>query len=477
MRIVVAIDKFKGSATSRQLCDAIEQAINQNSPGIEVIKVPIADGGDGTMQTIKELLGYQCQEFHVQVPGCLECLPPVHAHYLFDDENVTAYMDLATASGLALVPIGERDVMHASTIGAGVMIAHAIENGARNIVLGLGGSATCDGAMGILAAQGCEFLDVQGNVIRPCGGNLSLIDHIDTQGLSQRVRDVSFTLLTDVDNPLLGEQGAAAVFAPQKGASPQQVAELENGLSNLARFMPENVVIMPGAGAAGGVAAGMVAMLDAVITPGVNFVLELSNFDKIVADAQIVITGLIEFICEHVAALNLAKDELRKTLNALLAFGGAISAIREANYPGNYEEEYDFDKKNLMALRLNVELLGEDMSAVMLVREDMTFEELSNYISFMFDREEGHLYRFDCDDGCLAIHPEDEADEDGVIFADRCYIGHHLSLDDGANYTYDYGEEWNFHIKVEKIMKARGNRYPKTIEMTGEPPIDGDDGE
>ena len=291
MRIVVAIDKFKGSATSRQLCDAIEQAINQNSPGIEVIKVPIADGGDGTMQTIKELLGYQCQEFHVQVPGCLECLPPVHAHYLFDDENVTAYMDLATASGLALVPIGERDVMHASTIGAGVMIAHAIENGARNIVLGLGGSATCDGAMGILAAQGCEFLDVQGNVIRPCGGNLSLIDHIDTQGLSQRVRDVSFTLLTDVDNPLLGEQGAAAVFAPQKGASPQQVAELENGLSNLARFMPENVVIMPGAGAAGGVAAGMVAMLDAVITPGVNFVLELSNFDKIVADAQLVITG------------------------------------------------------------------------------------------------------------------------------------------------------------------------------------------
>ena len=186
-------------------------------------------------------------------------------------------------------------------------------------------------------------------------------------------------------------------------------------------------------------------------------------------------SDLMEFICEHVAALNLPKNELRKTLKALLAFGGAISAVREANYPGNYEEEYDFDEENLMALRLKVDLLGEDMSAVMLVREDMTFDELSNYINFMFEREEGHLYRFDCDDGCLAIHPEEETDEEGVIFADRCYVGHHLSLDDGADYTYDYGEEWNFHIKVEKIMKAKGDRYPRTIEMTGEDPIDEDD--
>ena len=291
MKIVVAIDKFKGSATSRQLCDAIEETINQYRPGIEVLKVPLADGGDGTMQAIKELLGDQCRECHVQVPGCLESLPPVHAHYLLDDESSTAYMDLATASGLALVPTSERDVMHASTIGTGVMIVNAIENGARNIVLGLGGSATCDGAMGILSALGCEFRDINGNVIRPCGGNLSLIDHINTQGLSQRVRDVRFTLLTDVDNPLLGEKGASAVFAPQKGASPQQVVELENGLSNLSRFMPKDVVMMPGAGAAGGVAAGMVAMLDAVITPGVDFVLELSNFDDIIVDAQFIITG------------------------------------------------------------------------------------------------------------------------------------------------------------------------------------------
>lgn len=291
MKIVVAIDKFKGSATSRQLCDAIEEVINQNCAGIEVLKVPLADGGDGTMQAIKQLLGDRCKECYVLVPGCLECLPPVEAHYLLDDKSATAYMDLATASGLALVPDGERDVMNASTIGTGVMIAHAIENGAQSIVLGLGGSATCDGAMGILAALGCEFQDAYGNVLRSCGGNLSLIDHIDSQRLSQSVRDVHFTLLTDVDNPLLGDNGAAAVYAPQKGASPRQVIELESGLRNLSRKLPKNVASMPGAGAAGGVAAGMVAMLDAVISPGVDFVLELSDIDNLIADAQLIITG------------------------------------------------------------------------------------------------------------------------------------------------------------------------------------------
>ena len=178
---------------------------------------------------------------------------------------------------------------------------------------------------------------------------------------------------------------------------------------------------------------------------------------------------MIEFICENVAKLNLPKKEFRSTLKALLAWGAAVCAIRESQL---FEEEYDFDEKKLKALRLNVELLGEDMSAVMLVREDMTFEELSDYINFMFDREEGHLYRFECDDGCLAVHPEEETDEDDMFFADACYIGHHLSLDDGANYTYDYGEESNFRIRVEKVMKAKGDNYPRTIEMTGEPPID-----
>lgn len=181
---------------------------------------------------------------------------------------------------------------------------------------------------------------------------------------------------------------------------------------------------------------------------------------------------LIEFICENVAKLNLPKKEFRSILKALLSWGAAVCAIRESQI---FEEEYDFDEKKLKALRLNVELLEEDMSAVMLVREDMTFEELSDYINFMFDREEGHLYRFECDDGCLAVHPEEETDEDDMFFADACYIGHHLSLDDGANYTYDYGEESNFRISVEKVMKAKGDNYPRTIEMTREPPIDEDD--
>ena len=180
-------------------------------------------------------------------------------------------------------------------------------------------------------------------------------------------------------------------------------------------------------------------------------------------------SDLIEFICEHVSQLDLPKNELRKTLKTLLAWGGAVCAVRESQFP---EEEYDFDKKNLKAFHLNVEFLGKDVSAVMQIREDMTFERLQDYITFMFDLDGDHLYRFNCDDGCHAISPDEDTDEVDVIFADECYVGHHLTLDDGANFVFDYGEENIFRITVEKIMKAKGHKCPQTISMTKEPPFD-----
>jgi len=179
---------------------------------------------------------------------------------------------------------------------------------------------------------------------------------------------------------------------------------------------------------------------------------------------------LIEFICEHIAALDLSKKELKKSLKTLLVWACAIGITREAQAPE--EEENDFDRENLKALQLKVDYIGHDVSADMLVREDMTFEKLQDYIVFMFDLECGHLYRFDCDDGCLAIHPEEDTDEEGAIFADVCYIGHHLTLDDGADFLFDYGDEREFRITVEKVMKAKGHKCPKTLNMTGEPPFD-----
>ncbi len=289
MKIVIAIDKFKGSATSQQLAQVIGDEIIRMLPDAQVVAVPIADGGDGTMQCVKSIIGDRAVTCHVSVAAPLRHLPRVDAQYVIDGD--TAYMDLATASGLALVPDGCRNVMGASTFGTGEMIFHAINNGARHIVLGLGGSATCDGGTGILAALGFRFLDKTGNEMAPCGENLAKIERIDNINVESRVLNTRFTLLTDVDNPLFGMKGAAYVFAPQKGATPQQAESLDNGLRHFATLLPSHVAQMPGAGAAGGVTAGMMGLLNATIKPGIEFVLEMVHFDNLIADADLVITG------------------------------------------------------------------------------------------------------------------------------------------------------------------------------------------
>ena len=291
MKIVIAIDKFKGSATAQQLAQCINDAIVRKMPDAITCQVPIADGGDGTMHAIKTIMGNKVKEHMVMVHRPILNLNPVDAQYLLDESNRTAYMDLATASGLTLVPPLSRDIMSASTFGTGEMIADALSHGATHIVMGLGGSATCDGAMGILSALGCEFLDADMKHLMPCGGNLRRIAHVNVSGMSVPEQGIKFTLLTDVNNPLYGPQGAAHVFGPQKGASPLQVDELDNGLKNFAQFMPSGVTYLAGAGAAGGVAAGMVAFVDATITPGIDYMLDMAHFDEAIADAQLVITG------------------------------------------------------------------------------------------------------------------------------------------------------------------------------------------
>lgn len=292
MKIVIAIDKFKGSASSMQLSKCIKDAILSCKVDAKIVVVPIADGGDGTMLALKQLFKHdEVTPLTVDVPAPLKHLPQVEAHYFIHHPSSTAYMDLATASGLALVPKDQHDVMKTSTLGTGRMISDAISHGARHIVMGLGGSATCDGAMGILAALGCQFFDNAQHILTPCSENLQHIASINVSGLTSRVADVQFTLLVDVDNPLYGPRGAPAIFAPQKGASPRQVEELDSGLRNFARFMPQGVDNMPGAGAAGGVAAGMAAFLGASFRQGIDFILAVAHFDDMLANAQLVITG------------------------------------------------------------------------------------------------------------------------------------------------------------------------------------------
>lgn len=287
MKVVLAFDKFKGSVTSRQLNQAAQQAID-GCEGVTAVCVPVADGGDGTT----EVLAATCSGQWITVPtmGPLIQQAPVMARYFLCDDG-TALIEVAAASGLALLQPDDRDVMRTSTLGTGMLMRDAMERGCRHIVLGLGGSATCDAAMGILCALGAEFLDGDGRHLFPSGQSLGDIARIETFGIPQTVRDCRFTLLTDVDNPLCGERGTAHVFAPQKGASPEQVELLEQGVANVSRIVGEAIAEKAGCGAAGGIPSLMMHLLDCELMPGAPYVMARNGIDEALDGADLVITG------------------------------------------------------------------------------------------------------------------------------------------------------------------------------------------
>lgn len=287
MKVVLAFDKFKGSATSQQLNAAASSALD-TLKDVSSCAVPVADGGDGTTTVLA--LTRQGQWVTVPMMGPLMQLPPVNASYFLCDDN-TAFIEVAAASGLALLPDEMRDAMKASTLGTGMLIRDAMERGSRHIVLGLGGSATSDAGMGILCALGAEFLDGSGHHLFPCGESLEHIDSIETFGIPPTVRDCRFTLLTDVDNPLCGPRGTASVYAPQKGASPEQVEQLERGMARVAAIVGDDIAERPGCGAAGGIAALMMYLLNTELLPGAPYVLALNGLEDALDGADLLITG------------------------------------------------------------------------------------------------------------------------------------------------------------------------------------------
>lgn len=287
MKVVLAFDKFKGSATAQQLNEAAQESL-RGLDCVTTATVPIADGGDGTTTVLAS--SCQGQWTAINAPAPLLHLNPVNASYFITDDG-TALIETAAASGLALIPPDTRDVMRATTLGTGLLMRDAMERGCRHIVLGLGGSATCDAGMGILSALGAEFLDHEGHYLFPSGASLEHIGHIETRGIPQEVHDTSFTLLTDVDNPLCGPRGTAAVYAPQKGASLQQVEQLERGMQHVAAIVGHDIACMAGCGAAGGIPALMMHLLSCELLPGAPYVLEHSGLPDILTDADLVITG------------------------------------------------------------------------------------------------------------------------------------------------------------------------------------------
>ncbi len=287
MKVVLAFDKFKGSATSQQLNGAAQDVLC-GLDGVRAVSVPVADGGDGTTVVLAE--GRQGEWIDMMAVAPLMQLPPVNARYFLCDDG-TALIEVAAASGLALVPDDARDVMRASTLGTGLMMRDAMERGSRHIVLGLGGSATCDAAMGIMCALGAEFLDADGHHLYPCGESLERIARIETLGIPPTVLDCRFTLVTDVDNPLCGERGSAHVYAPQKGASPAQVEQLDRGLAHVAALVGKEIADRAGCGAAGGIPALMMHLLDCELLPGGPYILEHNGMNEALDGADLVITG------------------------------------------------------------------------------------------------------------------------------------------------------------------------------------------
>ena len=291
MKVTLAFDSFKGSLTSGEVADAFASGLHLCAPGCEVQRVIIADGGEGTTEALVEARHGEYVDAVVGDP----LGRPITARYGIVDGGKTAVMEMAKASGLPLLAPTERNPLKTSTYGTGQMILHAIERGCRNFLIGIGGSATNDGGMGMLSALGYRFLDKQGNILPGTGEMLSLVASIDDTHVHAALRECHIKVACDVTNPLYGEQGAAYIFAPQKGADAQMVVQLDNGLRNYAHVIEQyngnNIATLPGAGAAGGLGGGFKALLGAQLVPGIEMVLDAMAFDHLIADSTLVVTG------------------------------------------------------------------------------------------------------------------------------------------------------------------------------------------
>jgi glycerate kinase len=289
--VLIAADKFKGSLTAVEVAERLTAGLRRAAPGLPVQALPVADGGDGTVAAAVAA-GFERREVQVTGPAG----DPVRAAFALRDG--TAVVEMAEASGLHRLPPGTLAPLTATTYGTGELLAAALDAGARHIVLGVGGSATTDGGAGMLAALGGRFPTADGTPVAPGGAALRTLAAADLTGLDPRLTDVDVTLASDVDNPLTGPKGAAAVYGPQKGATPQDVAELDAALAHYVTVLERAVgpraaqcALAPGAGAAGGIGYGALVGLGARFRPGIEVVLDVLGFAPALAAAGLVITG------------------------------------------------------------------------------------------------------------------------------------------------------------------------------------------
>ncbi|WP_130903388.1 glycerate kinase [Pseudomonas sp. Sample_22] len=291
MKIVIAPDSFKDSLSAQGVADAIALGLADVWPNAQLIKCPMADGGEGTVESVLAACNGELRR--TQVRGPLGA--PVNAAWGWLPESHSAIIEMAEASGLQLVPLAQRDACISSTFGTGELIRAALDAGAQRVILAIGGSATNDAGAGAMQALGVKLLDAQGKSLAPGGLALGQLARIDLSEVDRRLANVRFDIAADVNNPLCGAHGASAIFGPQKGASPEQVEQLDQALGHFAdhcaKVLEKDVRDEPGSGAAGGLGFAAKAFLHARFRPGVEVVAELVGLAEAVRGADLVITG------------------------------------------------------------------------------------------------------------------------------------------------------------------------------------------
>ena len=333
MKIVIAPDSYKESLSALEVAQAVEAGFRQVFPDADYVLVPVADGGEGTVDAMVAATGGRKET--VTVSGPLG--EPVEAFYGLTGDGDTAVIEMAAASGLALVPPDRRNPLLTSSRGTGELIRAALDAGARRFILGIGGSATNDGGAGMVQALGARLLDLEGRELDGSGGDLARLERIDVSALDPRLKECRIEVACDVDNPLTGARGASAVFGPQKGATPEMVQALDANLARLARIVGRDLGVavdtVPGAGAAGGMGAAMLAFFGATLKPGIEIVTAAVDLDDHVRDADLVITGegRIDFQTVHgktpIGVARVAKRHGKPVIGIAGSLGAEVGVV------------------------------------------------------------------------------------------------------------------------------------------------------
>ncbi|MBL7074219.1 glycerate kinase [candidate division KSB1 bacterium] len=335
MKIVVAPNAFKESLTALEAANFIEEGIKRVFPECEVVKVPMADGGDGTAAALVGATGGRILAEEVNGP----LGEKVKADYGLLGDGETAVVEMAAASGLRLIPSKKRNPLITTTYGTGELIKACLGQGAKKVIVGIGGSATVDGGAGMAQALGARLLDRDGKQIPFGGGGLGQLDHIDVSGMDERINQIECLVASDVDNPLTGPSGAAAVYGPQKGATQEEVVQLDRNLSHYAdvirRDLGINVKDVPGAGAAGGLGAGLLAFFGAQLKSGIEIVIQASGLKEKLQGADLIITGegKIDSQTAHGKAVAGVAKLAKRERVPVVAVGGSLTEDARAVHP------------------------------------------------------------------------------------------------------------------------------------------------